>query len=119
MRKFPNPFYVVVGIVGAAFTATVGAFVLAATWDAAQTGATDAASASSFWPNILATLDRHGVAILAVQLVLLAAACVAAMASDKLLGSSRQGRAASGRVAQSPAEPHGEETGTNPDSSQA
>lgn len=84
MRRFPNPFYVIVGIVGAAFTATVGAFVLAATWDSARNNSTGAAEvASTFWPQVVETLDRHGAVVLGVQLALLAIACFAAMASDK------------------------------------
>lgn len=106
-RNTPNPFYVAVAVIGAAFAATVGAFFLAATWDAippeGRVGV--AGSGASFWPRIVSVLDRHGPLILGVQVGLLAIASFAAMASDRRALSTEKARDAA--ASDRPAPPSG------------
>lgn len=75
-RHRRNPFYALLGIAGFAFTVTATSYCLAVlrgvrpeTARAASTG-------------LMAVMDRHGTALLAAELVVLAVATVGAVAVD-------------------------------------
>jgi hypothetical protein len=93
-RPSPNPFYAILGVVGFLFTITASSyclFVLRGVRPESLSGP----------PHALERLmDRHGVALLAAQIAVLAVATVGAVAVDHFQGERlRRQRAAAEREA--------------------
>ena len=95
-RPQPNPFYAVLGVVGFLFTLTALNYCLTA-----LRGSRPAAPAAAT-SSLLAVIDRHGTAILAGELVVLAIATVGAIALDDIRGRRPGPRDRSARPSQPP-----------------
>lgn len=75
-----NPFYVLLVIVGIAFSITAFAYFVMTLRDAQAAGVVDPKGAGA---PLLAFLDRYGTMAMAVELVLLALATVGAISTDR------------------------------------
>ena len=85
MRKGPrNPFYIVLGIVGFLFTITAASSCLTV-----LRGVRPETARAAKTP-LETLMDRHGTALLAGQLVVLAIATVGAVALDEYRGRNRK-----------------------------
>lgn len=93
-----NPFYVLLVIIGIAFSVTACAYgmmtVRAARSDTAQRG-----EATS---GMVTFLDRHGASVMAGEIFLLAVATFAAMGTDRWQANRRKNSTQSSAAAQSP-----------------
>ncbi len=81
-RRGINPFYVLVVIVGTAFTVTAFAYGVMA-FRAFRSSAAPRADAEDSGERLMALLDRRGLEIMGCELAILGVASVAAMSSDK------------------------------------
>lgn len=93
-----NPFYVLLVLLGIAFTVTACAYGVMA-YRATRVGPPQAETG----PNLLVFLDRHGGMLMAGELFLLGLASAAAMGTDRLWSRRQQRLAASGRAGETPA----------------
>jgi hypothetical protein len=80
-----NPFYVLVVVVGTAFTVTAFAYGVMA-FRVFHTSATPQADAEDSGERLMALLDRRGLEIMGAELAILGVASVAAMSSDRWWG---------------------------------
>jgi hypothetical protein len=99
-RRRRNPFYLLLGIVGFLFTITAMSYCMAVLRGVRP----DRAAATRAHP-VQQLMDRHGTAILAGELLVLAVATVGAVAVDHMAGErERAARAAARREAASGAD---------------
>ena len=105
-RPRTNPFYVVLGLVGVLFTLTATSYCVAV-----LRGVRPARAEAAVAHPLDRLIDRHGTALLAGQLVVLAIATIGAVAVDHFEGERirREREAARGR----PAPPAGDHPGTD------
>lgn len=89
-RPAPNPFYAVLGLVGILFVVTASSYCLSV-----LRGVRPAAKPTGQPHPLESLMDRHGTALLAGELIVLAIATVGAVAVDHVQGEKlrRQRRA--------------------------
>ncbi|WP_145053597.1 hypothetical protein [Lignipirellula cremea] len=84
LKKYPNPFYILLMVVGTIFAVTACAYGMMSVHYAQATGrsAVEAAELLERTDGWMAVLHHHGVTILVGQLVVLGVLTAAAMATD-------------------------------------
>ena len=98
-RRRRNPFYALLGVAGFAFTITAASFCVTV-----LRGVRPETAAVQGAHPVERLIDRHGAAILAAELVVLAIATVGAVGLDHVEGERLRARARSDRQ---PDAPHG------------
>jgi len=104
--KTINPFYVLLVLLGIAFSITACAYGVMAfkAVHAGRQGADDAPPADAAGSGLLEFMDKHGARLMAAELALLGLATVAAMATDRYWFRQSQ----RGRRSGKPNDQHGE-----------
>lgn len=85
-KNFPNPFYVMLVIVGLLFAVTACAYGAMSTYYAVAVQRLSAEEAAAIMENEsswMALLDKHGITLMLCQLAVLAMATFAAIATDR------------------------------------
>lgn len=93
-NKFGNPFYLLLVLAGVAFGLTaLGYFIMAAMATYDPVNSRDAMDRDG---GLLAVMDRYGVQVMIVELVVLAAATVLAIGTDRFWMRLSESRSAAG-----------------------
>jgi hypothetical protein len=93
-RRVRNPFYLLLGVVGFLFTITAMSYCMAV-----LRGVRPETAATRGSHPVEKLIDRHGTAILAGELILLAIATVGAVAVDHVEGERQRARKSAARAA--------------------